>query len=284
MCAVPISADAVEAVHRRSARIDHDACLQRNPGDIVQGAGKDDQVVNKARVTVKNGSDQFTNVPSNPLNPRKDEVSPGDGEGVVVGEEIEYRITWLNDAYKDNAYQKAGVIITDVLDPGVDFVKAGFIDRDGNRIDSLDGCVAVYFPESHTVKWTLPDRDPKAHGEVYLIVRVNENAFDDYHYNESEDKDHQGDIVKGTGQDDQVVNKARVTVENGSDQYTDVPKNPVKERKPDNPDNPKVPKTVDDSHLGLWMTLLVLCLSGLAEIVFYTVKKKPARFDRKKKN
>ncbi len=59
---------------------------------------------------------------TNHKNP-KDEISPGEGEVVGVGDEITYEITW--DNYEDQA---ADVVITDKLDPGVDFVSASFED------------------------------------------------------------------------------------------------------------------------------------------------------------
>lgn len=199
---------------------------------------------------------------------------------------IIYTISWLNDAYKDGGYVKSKVTITDKLYPGVDFVKAGFIDKDGKQVPTKwDGCTAVY-DSSHTVTWTLPDREAETGGLVYLIVRVNEDAYKDYHYNQNN-----GDIVAGKGYDDKVVNKARVTVVNGSDQYTNVPENPVRQNDPNKPNKPSeptelnelnepgVPKTGDDSNLSLWLALLGLCLTGLLAIEFYIIRKKSGRLD-----
>ena len=97
---------------------------------------------------------------------------------------------------------------------------------------------------------------------VYLTVEVNERAFEDWNYNKAN-----GDLTgSASSSDEKVVNKARVTVENGSDQLTEIPQNPVTPP-------PDIPKTGDESHLGFWMTLLKLSVAGLAISVICMARK-----------
>lgn len=297
----------------RDARYEWDYTDRKDPGKIVPGGdGDDDMVYNKARVKVENGSNQFTKKVRHPVDrdeeeefpgPKKEESYPGADRNVKVDDEITYTITWRNDAYDYTIfkYMASTVIVIDKLDPGVDFVSAGFLDEDGEPLPSWpEGCSVTDTRDEDgnvTVTWTLENREAKAAGQVYLVVKVNEKAYDDWHYKDETtepDFDKWGDVVAGGGRDDKVVNKARViVVENDNDQYTDVVENPVVENpvpeKPtgrDVPDNQddidemEVPKTGDDSQLGLWLALLGLCLIGLTVIMSYTVKKKTGRLDR----
>lgn len=132
---------------------------------------------------------RFTNGPA-----VKTEVSPGDGETVVVGDEIIYEIEWGNDQG-----DTAEVVITDKLDKGLDFVAAAFgskdeVDKeeevqpgkiwweygkngDGNSFTSVRGNSIEYDPESRTVKWTRKAESAQASGVVTLKVRVNKDAL-----------------------------------------------------------------------------------------------------------
>lgn len=97
----------------------------------------------------------FTNTKSLP---KKEEVTPGAGTNVRDGEEITYRIT-----YENATPDVLNIVITDKLDPGVDFVSA------------TGG--GVYDAATHTVTWTLNDVPPNTlDQEVTLTVKVNEKA------------------------------------------------------------------------------------------------------------
>ncbi len=51
----------------------------------------------------------------------KEETYPRDGSSVLVGEEIEYRIHWVNPLSEDNVQ----IVITDVLDEGLELIDGG---------------------------------------------------------------------------------------------------------------------------------------------------------------
>ena len=96
----------------------------------------------------------------------KDWWCPDEGDtGPQVGDTIRYSITYGNGSQETQT-----VVITDPLDPGVDFVSA------------TDG--GVYDPATHTVIWTLNDVVPYPSlsikpPQVYLYVRINEKALED---------------------------------------------------------------------------------------------------------
>ncbi len=94
-----------------------------------------------------------------PTAPHKTEVTPGDTKEVKAGDEITYEIS-----YKNNNATKADVVITDVLDAGVDFVSAS---------DS-----GVYDSTAKKVTWTLNDVAALTEGKVTLKVQVNAHAAD----------------------------------------------------------------------------------------------------------
>ncbi len=153
-------------------------------------AKADRTVYNQATVTVDNESRQ-TEIPENPVepggDPHKTETTPGNRVGVEVGENITYRITWVNWTGKT-----ASVTITDPLDVGVDFVSAS------------DG--GTYDPATRTVTWNLGSKPADDSGYVTLVVKVNASA-----------------LAKA---DRTVYNQATVTVDNESRQ-TEIPENPV---------------------------------------------------------
>ena len=188
----------------------------------------DYRIYNQARVKINNEDWKYTNTIENPTRPEKAETEPGDGLPVQVGREISYTITWLNDAYLEGKYVVSTVTIIDKLDPGVDFVKAGFL-LGGVPAADLPGCSVKTETDANgmvTVIWELKNQAPGATGMVYLTVKVNEKAVEKWYYDKNT-----GELVRGEdGYDgDYVFNMARVQVENGSDQFTNIPENPVDE-------------------------------------------------------
>ena len=124
------------------------------------GPGK---IENKASVKVGNDHEIITNKTENPVpeDPVKEEVTPGAGKGVKVGDTIDYTIKYTN--YREKA---TDVLITDPLDAGVDFVSAG---QNGS-----------YDKNTHTVTWHIEAAEP-GEGTVTLKVKVNKSAkSDDY--------------------------------------------------------------------------------------------------------
>lgn len=126
----------------------------------------------------------FTNSPL-----LKTEISPGNGKGVYVGEEIVYEIEWANDTHSTT-----DIIVTDPLDEGVDFVGAALYSSasadeydkwwtyDGTEnvyTDIADNFTITYDPETHTVIWRLRNRGSESYGIVSLRVRVNKKALNE---------------------------------------------------------------------------------------------------------
>ncbi len=203
-------------------------------GDVpVEDDGsKDYEVRNRAKIEVGNHS-EYTNVVENPV-PEKEEVTPGDGELVGVGDTIDYQIGWAN-----TKNQKAKVVITDPLDQGVDFVSASLgdttltADAAGGSVSISDGDLTVgkiptftisYDAENHVVTWTLLNTEANSKGTVELTVRVNENAVRTWTY---DDEENQG--AYGDGKDYEIVNRAQVSVDNDA-VYTETVENPVPEK------------------------------------------------------
>ncbi len=153
-------------------------------------------VSNAAEVTVDNVTESTVETPTNPTepggDPHKEEIRPGTGETVKVGDEITYVIDWTNWTA-----DTAAVTITDPLNPGVDFVSAS----NGGSYDA----------GSHTVTWHLGDQAVGAIGSVTLTVKVNDRAA------ESTDKT--------------IYNMATVTVGTES-KDTEIPENPVEPEEP----------------------------------------------------
>lgn len=191
-------------------------------GNIAGGMGNDKQVLNQAGVTVGNNSEILTQVVENPLEPQKSEtevndvpLSPRelvadengniDGPEVHVGDTITYTITWQN-----NQSDPAEVVITDLLDPGVDFVEAS----DKGAFDTA----------THKVTWNLGVKQPGDRGMVTLRVRVNANAKEKWDY----DPNDPSKGSAGSDDDNMVRNQAQVTVGN-TPQVTNKVENPVKD-------------------------------------------------------
>lgn len=158
---------------------------------VTEAALETNLVKNKASVQVADDEPQDTNEPQNPVSipkqtPHKTVTKPGEGVSVEAGEQITYAISWQN-------YQLANSTITirDPLDANVRFLHA-----------SDDG---YYDAATHTVTWTLEDREPWAQGTVSVIVQVLESA-------------QQAGAVK---------NKAYVSVGNDQEVETEEPQNPV---------------------------------------------------------
>ncbi len=120
------------------------------------------EVENTAYVAVGNNPEQQTETVKNPEGePHKTEITPGDGVGVKVGDEITYEIRYVN-----NTEETAEIVIRDPLDEGVTFVSA---DNNG-----------AYDPETHTVTWTFESVEALQVGTVQLVVRVDEDAEQDH--------------------------------------------------------------------------------------------------------
>ncbi len=177
----------------------------------------------------------------------KEEVTPGAGEVVGLGEEITYNIYW-----ESNAKDESIVTIVDPLDVGVDLLYASSSD---NRIaiygkDPVEnpanaGTIKIkdkdcpfsvrYDAESHTVTWTI-GREGEGNklpagcsGYVVLAVTVNEKAVKNWNY--SEDKN-AGSL--GEGEDYEVKNRAQVTV-NDQSYFTNTVENPTLGKTEENP-------------------------------------------------
>ncbi len=176
------------------------------------------------RATVRVADNEYnTNTVVNPTpHQDKEEISPGDGLLVAVGQEITYQITWHN--YKK---EPAEIRIMDVLDPGVDFVSAsdGGDYKFGESTWS-DGNGMVSY--RHTVLWNLGEKEAGSSGTVTLTVRVNESAIENYFYNK--DASELAPKESPQGDDYEVFNQARVKVGNDPYQTTDIVENPVTDK------------------------------------------------------
>ncbi len=152
-----------------------------------------DLVENTAVVQVGDDPAVDTNIVENPVDDPKDpdkDVNVGDGTEVSVGDDLIYTIT-----YKNDHSVAANVIITDVLDEGLDFV---FATNGG-----------IYDKDTRTVTWTIENVSAYTEGSVYLVAKVNETA-----------------LVY-----DEVTNSAKVQVENDAEQETKEVVNPVEDPK-----------------------------------------------------
>ena len=145
-------------------------------------------------------------------------VETDPGDGKTV-----YPSQWITytitwENYKD---AMATVTVRDTLDGNVEFVSASG--------------AYTYDPYTRTVTWVLPGCAARSKGSVTLTVKVLESAM-------------QAGMVK---------NQARVQVDNDSERYTEIPKNPL-------PGNS--PKTGDGTRPGLWLAMLTATLTGLAAL------------------
>ena len=131
-------------------------------------------VENTANVKVGNDDDVNTDTVENPIKPENPQdptktateinnttIVTTDGVEVEVGDEITYQI-----AYRNYTNERQTLTITDVLDEGVDLVRA--------TSDSENGITYEY--ANHTVTWTITNVAPFTNGSVTLTVRVNETA------------------------------------------------------------------------------------------------------------
>lgn len=121
--------------------------------------------------------------------PRAEKELVSTDKGYVnVGDTLEYVIYWENYCPDgQGGYKEADVVITDVLDPGVDFVSAEFVKpktvTEGGKttvvyekLEDTDGWAADYDDLTRTVIWTIPKVEGGKYGYVRLTVKVNENA------------------------------------------------------------------------------------------------------------
>ncbi len=215
------------------------------------GAGdageKDYEVVNRAEVKVDNKA-TFTATVENPV-PEKTETAVNDtevtedGTPVRIGDTVTYKIAWKNG----NA-EEAIVTITDPLDIGADFVSAvvGKVHLDAPTASEATGTVEIGGKivnvkigiVGKTVTWTIGDETTRvpagAVGEVTLTVKVNENAFTTWTYDEKVNKGE-----KGVGKDNEIVNRAQVQIGDKAS-FTAVVENPVNDKTETNPGNGKL--------------------------------------------
>ncbi len=113
---------------------------------------------------------------------------------VAVGDEITYTITYYN-----NTNDTATVIITDILDEGVDYVSATVNSEDANEDDASDANGVVYDSDAHTVTWTIADVEAFTTGTVTLTVKVNENARTITEKESEATVENQATVTVGTG-------------------------------------------------------------------------------------
>ncbi len=217
--------------------------------EVTSKAVKAGVVDNQAEVRVGNRSVK-TDIVENPTpKTEKTETRPGQGMIVRPGDEVEYAISWRN-----HQPDRAKVVITDCLDPGVDFRSAWLVDDNGRSLtidfegpgkpteaktatDTLTiggqriPVTVTYEPGAHTITWTLgtdengADGVPAGYeGTVRFTVEVNEKAFDKYEYNDK------AEPKKGEGEDDQILNQGSVKVGNDVT-YTEIVDNPLKPKK-----------------------------------------------------
>ncbi len=184
-------------------------------------------VDNTAYVTVGQNAEQQTDTIENPTpEEKKTEVTPGDGVMVGVGDTITYQISWQN--YKP---EDARVVVMDTLDPGVTFESAtGGEYKYYEKEDILpaDGEYEEVKIPAHTVVWTLGVREGLEKGEVTLTVTVNEEAFRKYEYKDTADgftPDAPSDEL-----DYEVLNQARVKVDNDAFLLTQIVENPIPDK------------------------------------------------------
>ena len=164
----------------------------------VKDGVKGELINNQASVKVGNDADYLTETVTNPTttDPVKAEPKPGDDVAVRAGDIIEYQISYNN--YRPEV---ADVVVTDELDPNVEFVEA---DNDGE-----------YDEESHTITWTFKDvpkyKDEGCGGVVSFKVKVKESA------------------MKSADGPGEVRNQAAVKVGNDKTIKTNWMRNPVPE-------------------------------------------------------
>lgn len=124
--------------------------------------------------------------------------------------------------YKNYQTDAATIVITDELDENVEYVQPSKTDK-----------TVKYDKKTHTVTWTITNVKAGSSGKVTLTVKVLEGA------------------KKAT----KVINTAGVKVGSDLRLYTNSVTNPVSNKNPS-------PNTGDDSHNGLWLTLLIISLLG----------------------
>ncbi len=155
-----------------------------------------------------------------------------DGVEVHVGDDLPYQVRYFN--YKD---APATVIITDTLDEALDFVSAS---DDGQYNDS-----------TRTITWTIENAPEQEWGSVTFTATVNAAAL----------------------LEDEIENTASVQIGQDKAVDTNTVRNPVPDKPEKEPDdgqpgtdsgNGGTVKTGDNSHMGLW---LVLLLAGLVCII-----------------
>lgn len=147
------------------------------------------------------------------------------GEHADVDDLLHYQIYFENYAMDDSgAYKDAKVVVTDVLDPGVEFVKASYknakLTSEDENGESTFGKVKIEY-KGHTVVWTLDKADATEHGYVELEVKIKEDAEE--YWNGYDDSTSQ---FEG-GNDYMVLNKASVQVDNYAKIDTEIVKTPA---------------------------------------------------------
>lgn len=199
-------------------------------------------VLNRARVHVKNYPEIHTDIVKKPIDgfhkteTKVDNIDVGETKGnlkenqtsgnfvgpkVDEGSNITYKISFVN--YK---YTKATIIVTDKLDPGVDYVSASCDDVTQDTEDESTGqndIKITYDADTHTVTWEIPNVASLTAGEVTLVVKVNENANKGWHYTNADGIE--GEDVESM--DYKVLNRASVKVDNDKAQITETMENPL---------------------------------------------------------
>ena len=197
------------------------------PDPAADATKPDYQVLNQAGVTVGEDPEQKTEIIPNPV-PGKTETAPGEGHHVRVGDSVTYQVHWRSDARDDEGNPKsADVIVTDLLDPGVNFVSASFDGvelKAGNATaeDTAKKITIAYDETTRTVTWTLLERPAGTEGDVTLVVEVNDKAVKAWDYN----SDGTDGALDENSDDEIIHNQARVQVDNVG-KYTNKVDNPL---------------------------------------------------------
>ncbi|MBR0384814.1 MAG: isopeptide-forming domain-containing fimbrial protein, partial [Eubacteriaceae bacterium] len=156
-------------------------------GFVVKVNDKATEIIeNQAIAKVGDDPEQETNIIKNPLKTPvvKTEITPGEGKQVKVGDEVTYKVHFRNYRFTPET-----VVVTDRLDPGVDFVSA---DNNG-----------TYDKANHMIVWTFKDMEARKEQDVTFKVKVNSKA---------------GTVIR---------NQAEVKVGNDPAQKTNIIENPL---------------------------------------------------------
>lgn len=207
---------------------------------------KDFEVLNRGTVQVGNYSEIHTDIVRTSTGmPHKTETFVDDTEvsleneklkendnGYLVGptvdteEQITYSISYVN--YKD---AEATITVIDKLDPGVDFVSAGWEKKEDAKLNAAEQGESVYYndddieiaydTDAHAVEWKILNVEGLTEGKVTLIVEVNENAV--YGWNYTDDDGIDGEDVED--RDYKIFNRASVQAGNDAARITETVEN-----------------------------------------------------------